>query len=145
MTTIADVATAVTAAIGLSKELIGVDKALHEAEFKLKIAELTVALANAKIGLAEIENQLRQKDGEIARLSAFSMDLAGKVVKNGFYMDTFEDGSPKGDPYCPYCIERKEGLFRVRHVNKPGRPSMCPHCEMEYSNAPHYLYERQPR
>jgi hypothetical protein len=145
MTTIADVATAVTAAIGLSKELIGVDKALHEAEFKLKIAELTVALANAKIGLTEIEDQLRQKDKQIERLSAFDLELAGKAMKNGFYMDTFEDGGPKGDPYCPYCIERKEGLFRVRHTGKPGRISMCPHCEMEYSNAPHYLYEKQSR
>jgi hypothetical protein len=57
LTTIAEVAGAVTAAIGLSKELIGVDKALHEAEFKLKIAELTSALAGAKIGLAEVEDQ----------------------------------------------------------------------------------------
>jgi hypothetical protein len=144
MTTIADVATAVTAAIGLSKELVGVDKALHEAEFKLKIAELTVALANAKTGLVEIEAQLRQKDKEIDRLSTFGVDLEGKVTKNGFHYEAFEDGSPKGDPYCPYCIERKQGLFRIRHINKPGRPSMCPHCEMEYVNAPRYFYEKQP-
>jgi hypothetical protein len=35
MTTIEDVATAATAATGLSKELIGVDKAVHEAELKI--------------------------------------------------------------------------------------------------------------
>lgn len=145
LTTIAEVAGAVTAAIGLSKELIGVDKALHEAEFKLKIAELTSALAGAKIGLAEVEDQLRAKDKEIERLTAFNTDLNGKIIKNGFYMDTFEDGGPRGDPYCPYCIDRKAGLYRLRHLNKPGRPSGCPHCKNEFGNAPHYLYEKQAK
>jgi predicted Zn-ribbon and HTH transcriptional regulator len=145
VTTISEVATAVTAAIGLSKELINVDKALHEAEFKLKIAELTSALAGAKVGLAEVEDQLRAKDKEIERLSTFNLDLSGKITKSGFFMDPFDDGSPKGDPYCPYCVERKAGLFRLRHLHKPGRPSGCPHCKNEFANAPHYLYERQPR
>lgn len=95
------------------------------------------------MGLVDVADQLRAKDDEIARLSAFAVDLSGKVFKDGFYMDMFEDGTPKGDPYCSYCIDRKAGLFRLHHLNKPGRPSGCAHCKTEYFGVPHYFYEKR--
>src|SRR5690554_6727577 len=99
----------VTAAIGFARELNNVNVQMDQAVLKLKIAELTGALADAKLGLVDIADELRAKDGEIARLAALEVDLSNKIVKDGFYMDAFEDGSPKGDAYCTYCIERKAG------------------------------------
>lgn len=141
---IAATLSAVTAAIGLAKELRSIDAQVNQAELKLKIADLTASLAEAKMGLVDVADQLKAKDEEITRLSAFDMDLSNKVFVRGFYLDTFEDGTtPRGDPYCPYCIDRKAGLFRLRQIDKPGRPSACAHCKTEYSNAPRYFYEKQ--
>ena len=42
-----------SAAIGLAKELVGINKAVDEATWKLKTAELTSALADAKMGVTE--------------------------------------------------------------------------------------------
>ncbi|WP_192257364.1 hypothetical protein [Mesorhizobium caraganae] len=140
---IAATISAVTAAIGLAKEIRSIDAQIDQAELRLKIADLTSSLAEAKMGLVDVADQLRQKDNEIARLSAFEGDLSDKIFKDGFHMDAFEDGTPKGDPYCPYCIERKMGLFRLHHLDKPGRPSGCPHCKTVYVHAPHYFYEKR--
>jgi len=45
-----EVITSMSAAIGLAKELVGINKAVDEATWKLKTAELTSALADAKNG-----------------------------------------------------------------------------------------------
>lgn len=140
---IAATISAVSAAIGLAKEIRSIDTQVDQAELKLKIADLTSSLAEAKMGLVDVADQIREKDDEISRLTAFDLDLQGKTLKQGFYMDTFEDGGPRGDPYCPYCIDTKKGLFRVRKLNKPGGVSGCPHCRTEYVHAPHYFYEKQ--
>jgi hypothetical protein len=55
MTTLAEGAAAVGAALNLTKELVGVNRALNEAEFKLKIAEVTSSLATVKISLADAQ------------------------------------------------------------------------------------------
>lgn len=141
---IAAIIATVSAAIGFARELNNVEVQVDQAVLKLKIAELTGALADAKLGLVDIADELRAKDAEITRLAALKVDLSNKIIKDGFYMDTFEDGSPKGAPYCTYCVERKAGLFRLHHMNKEGRPSGCPHCKTEYRHAPHYSYEKRP-
>jgi hypothetical protein len=140
---IAALITTVSAAIGFARELNNVDVQIDQAALKLKIAELTGSLAEAKLGLVEVAEDIRAKDAEIERLRAFEINLEDKIFKDGFYMDAFEDGSPKGDAYCPYCIDMKEGLFRLRHLDKPGRPSGCAHCKTEYRHAPHYFYEKR--
>lgn len=98
---IAGAISAVTAAIGFARELNQVGAQVDQAALKLKIAELTGALAEAKLGLVDVAEQLRAKDAEINRLSTFDLALNDKIFFEGFYLDTFEDGSPKGDPYCP--------------------------------------------
>jgi hypothetical protein len=48
-----EVIASMSAAIGLAKELVGINKAVDEATWKLKTAELTSALADAKMGVTE--------------------------------------------------------------------------------------------
>src|SRR5690606_3293548 len=115
-----------------------------QATLKLKVAELTSALAETQLGLLEMSEELRAKDAEIQRLSQLPIDLSSKLMVRAYYLDAFEDGTPKGEPYCPYCIETKAGMFRLNKTHNSLR-MRCPHCKNEYQNAPNYYYEKQQR
>jgi hypothetical protein len=123
---------AVTAAIGLVKDLKEIDAQFDKAEMKLKIAELTVALADAKMGLVEVAQQLRDKDAQIADLNAKVKYRAEKLVdQNGFRYKSV-DGKASGLPYCPAC--ENKGLFikLAQDRNAPGHPYKCPNCRADY-------------
>jgi len=132
MTTIAEAAAAVTAAIGLTKELVGVNKALSEAEFKLKIAELSSALAAAQMGMIDVQKTIVSKDAEIEDLKksfAFRQEL---VEKNGFKYRKKDAGGPTGSAFCPRCEEADKKFYQLTTLNKAGRPYGCPNCKAEY-------------
>ncbi len=65
---VANILGSITSAISVTKELVQIDKAFDEAQWKLKLAELTTALADAKIGLAELRDEIQARDSEIAKL-----------------------------------------------------------------------------
>ncbi|MGJ4903312.1 hypothetical protein ACQR0V_17235 [Bradyrhizobium sp. HKCCYLS2058] len=133
MSTIAEGAAALTAAIGFSKELLNLNKALTEAEFKLKIADLTSALATAKIAVADFQDELRQKDAEISALKKafeFKQDL---IEQRGFKYRKNAEGNPTGSAFCPRCEQNKGRFYQLTVVHKPGMPYACPECKAEYS------------
>lgn len=131
----------ISAAIGFARELSSVDVQVDQASLKLKIAELTGALADAKLGLIDVAEAMRALQAEVDRLSAFTVELAGKQFTQGFYFDRHENGEPRGTPFCPYCIDRKVGMYHLRQLDKPGRPWGCPHCKNEYRHAPYYNWD----
>ncbi|MGN6307301.1 MAG: hypothetical protein ACTHNH_20990 [Mesorhizobium sp.] len=140
MVDVAGAISAVTAAIGFARELNNVDIQVDQAALKLKIAELTGSLAEAKLGLVEIADQLRDKDGEIARLRSAFEFKASLVEKDGFKFETFEDGTPKGEPFCPRCEQNLGRFYRMSMVVGGGR--QCPECKTNYLRTPAYMWER---
>jgi hypothetical protein len=138
MTTIAEGAAALGAAINLSKELIGVNRSFNEAEFKLKIADLTSSLATVKISLADAQQQLQQRDSEIGSLKknlAFREDL---VETNGFKYRKQGDGSPIGTAFCPVCEQKNGNFFNLVRTQKPGIPYCCPSCKSDFGHVAAY-------
>src|SRR5215475_4801976 len=96
MTTIAEGAAAVTAALNLAKELVGVNKAFNEAEFKLKIAELSSSLATAKIALADAQEELHKKEAENSGLRK-SFEFAAELIEyQGYKYRKGKQGQPVG-------------------------------------------------
>lgn len=101
----ADPITAVTAAIGLTKQLLGLAVAAKDADAKLAIAELQVQLAEIKTRLAELideNNNIKQE------LKAATSDIAEVVFKDGLYYKPDGDG-----PFCTACYDSKKALVRV--------------------------------
>lgn len=131
MTTISDAAVALTAALGVTKELIGVNKMLSEAEFKLKIADLSTTLAKAQIALTEVQADLVAKEKAIANLKAAFAFKGETIQRNGFKYRA-KDGKPVGNAFCPRC-EIVDGRFvPIFQSQKPGRSFECPQCHNDY-------------
>jgi hypothetical protein len=135
MTTAAEVAGAVTAALGVTKDLIAVNRLVSEAEFKLKIAELNTALATAQSGLVDVQKAIVDRDKEIAALKASFAFKETLIEVRGFkYRE--KSGRPVGGAYCPRC-ELEDGRFMPLTMSaKPGRIFICPQCKSEYNRGP---------
>ena len=134
MTTIAEGAAAVTAALNLGRDLLNVNKAYNDAEFKLKIAEITASLATVKMSLAEAQSLLIEKDQEnvaLKRSMAFKAEL---VERSGFKYRKNDQGQPNGPPFCPRCEEKDGRFYQLIQSEKAGRGLDCPNCDRTYVN-----------
>ena len=126
---------ALTAAIGLVRELKSADAQFSEASLKLKIAELSVALADAKSAMVDASEALRARDAEISRLRTELDFRSTKLVDKGqfrYFVD--ESGNPTGTPICPKCEKKGEYLSVVQDRSKgAGRVTYyCPGCRSNY-------------
>lgn len=126
---------AVTAALGLVKELREIDSQLDKAELRLKIADLTGALSDAKLGLIDVAEQLRAKDDEISRLKELVAFRETKLSDQGeFRYFADETGAPKGAPICPRC-EKKGDFHRLAQDRSKGAGRItyyCPACSANF-------------
>lgn len=126
---------ALTAALGLAKEIREIDSQFDKAELKLKVAELTVALSDAKVGLLDVAEQVRAKDKEIAQLRELLAFRETKLSDQGefrYFVD--ENGSPKGAPICSRC-ERNGNFHKVVQDRSKGIGKItyyCPSCQANY-------------
>ncbi|WP_105426532.1 hypothetical protein [Neorhizobium tomejilense] len=126
-------------AIGIVKDLREVEKGLSEGEIKARMAEMYSSLADVKMALADTQEELRAKDQEIDRLRSAFATKEKTVKERGFSLLTFEDGEPKGEPFCPVC-EQKAG--RYFHLSMMTGKFKCPNCKAEYGDAPVHVWER---
>ena len=139
---IAGAIAAVTASIGLVKEIKEIDSSVDKANLRLKIADLTSALADAKLGLVEIRDELAQKDSRIASLQALltTRDTTTAIHNNKRYF-TNSAGEPAGAPICPIC-ERSGYLLAMvqdRSRGTSGTFYTCPKCKANYGTHPGVL------
>lgn len=140
MTTVTEVAGAVTAALGITKDLINVNKLASDAEFKLKIAELNTSLAAAQNGLVDVQRTIGERDKEIAALKASFAFKETLIEVRGFKYKE-KGGKPVGGAFCPRC-ELEDGRFMPLTMSaKPGRIFVCPRCKSEYSHGPTFYNE----
>ncbi len=129
-----------TQAVGIAKDLRQIDKGLSDAEYKAKMAELYEALAEVKMSLADAQLAMRERDEEIKRLKAATSLKVSTVEKDGFRFLTFEDGTPKGDPFCPRCEQVDARFFHIAQLT--GARNRCPVCNSEYGSVPRYIWDR---
>jgi hypothetical protein len=136
---IANILGSISSAIAVTKELVQIDKAFDEAQWKLKLAELTTALADAKIGLAELRDEIQARDAEIAKLQkAFAFQ--GECIRVGDDIYEQRDGKPVGMPFCPRC-HGVDGVFvKLVETIEQGRPAKCPNCKGNLGRKGRYLY-----
>ncbi len=127
-------------AIGIAKDLREIDKGLDAGEFKAKMADLYSSLADVKMALADAQAELKAKDQELERLRSSFATKEQTTRKDGFSLLTFDDGEPKGDPFCPVCEQKEGRLFHIAHLM--GGKSKCPNCESEFGYVPRYVWER---
>jgi hypothetical protein len=130
----------VTAALGVTKDLLAVNKLVSEAEFKLKIAELNTALAAAQSGLVDVQKTLSERDKEIAELKA-SFALKETLIEVRGFKYREKGGRPVGGAFCPLC-ELEDGRFMPLTMSaKHGRIFVCPRCKSEYNRGPTFYNE----
>ncbi|WJR67652.1 hypothetical protein QTA58_02485 [Neorhizobium sp. CSC1952] len=127
-------------AIGIAKDLREIDKGLDAGEFKAKMAELYSSLADVKMALADAQEELKARNQEIERLRASFAIKETTIKKDGFSMLAFEDGTPRGDPFCPVCEQKEGRLFHIAELS--GGKSKCPNCQSEFGYVPRYLWQR---
>ncbi|MEJ5019301.1 hypothetical protein WH297_06050 [Ochrobactrum vermis] len=126
---------AVTAAIGLAKELRSIDKEYDKAELKLKIADLAEALADAKQNILSIGDDIKERDDEIRHLKDLLSFKNDKLIDKGqFRYFADQDGKPTGTPICPVCEKSGKFLAVVQDRSKGvGRVTyVCPSCKSNY-------------
>lgn len=128
----------VATAVQITKDLRALDQSMDAAVAKAQLVSLMEQLSNVRMQLLDAREESRDQEDEIKRLSTFSISLEGKSFEHGFYFDTNEAGHPRGEPYCSYCIETRQGLFHMRQLGISGLPWECPHCKTEYLSAPAY-------
>lgn len=135
---VAGTLSAITAAIGLAKELKDVDHQLDKADLKLKVAELTSALAEAKMGLVDVADQLRAKDEHIIALRERLQFKADKLIDRGSFRYFSDGGDPVGPPVCPVCEAKGLFLKLAQDRSTNGYPYKCPNCKANYGHVSVY-------
>jgi hypothetical protein len=134
-----EVLSSITAAIGLAKELVDVDKAIDRAQWKLKLADLTSALADAKVGVVELKDEIEVRDKEIARLKK-SFEFQGSTIKkHDMVYEAQGSGEPVGMPFCPRCLNVDGRHIKLTALQKPGRPTQCPECKSDFDQQSEYI------
>ena len=134
---------AVSTSLTIVKQLRDLDASMETAVKKAELISLMEKLSEVRMQLLDAREEAREKDATILKLQSFDAEsLRHKVFERGFYYDAFEDGSPRGDPYCAHCIDTKRGLYRLQRSTKGGRLDYCPECKNEFHLVSHHRWER---
>jgi len=122
---------AITAALGLARELRQIDVNLEKAELKLKLADITEALAEAKVALTEASLRISELERAAAAKSTDSQHIA-RLSKQG---ELYYDGPVAiSNAKCPHCVEVKRLVVGL-HVEPFDQTILaCSNCKNSYSN-----------
>ncbi|WP_313030460.1 hypothetical protein [Brucella sp.] len=140
--TIADALAAVTGALKVVNELRAIDAQFDKAELKARLADVMSQLADAKMGLIEASDAIDAEKKETNRLKQ-AFEFRGTLVEHkGFKYETFEDGGPKGEPFCPRCEQNLGRFYRLTQVRGGGYSNLvCPDCKANF-NASVYVWQK---
>ncbi|MQV46514.1 hypothetical protein [Sinorhizobium medicae] len=129
-------------AIGIVKDLREVDKGLDTGEYKARMAELYSALADVKMALADAQAEIRSKDALIEELKGNFQKNVDLVEHHGFKYEKFEDGSPKGIPFCPRCEQNFGRYYRLARAEGARGAMKCPECKSDYRHVTEFFWEQ---
>lgn len=100
-----DIVTSVTAAVGLTRQLVDLASIAKDAKAKAIVADLQLELAEVKIRLAELIEQNLQLKTELKNAKSQETDLK---LRGDLYYKTDGDG-----PFCTCCYDSDRKLIRV--------------------------------
>lgn len=131
--TIIEAIASVTGALKIVNELRSIDAHFDKAELKARLADVMSQLADAKMGLIDASVAIEAEKSETKRLKQ-AFEFRGKLVEhNGFKYETFEDGGPKGVPFCPRCEQNLGRFYRLTQVRGGGYSNLtCPECKANF-------------
>jgi hypothetical protein len=129
-------------AIGIVKDLREVDKGLDTGEYKARMAELYSALADVKMALADAQEEIKAKDDLIEELRGNFQTRANLVEYHGFKYEKFDDGSPKGIPFCPRCEQNLGRYYRLARADGARGDMKCPECKSDYKRITEFFWEK---
>lgn len=119
---------------------IGIARAVREinfdqADLRVKMLELIDTLTESKIALTDAQEDLQEKDREIARLTAAFARTGELVQRQGYQFLKNTRGEPQGTPVCSRCLE-VDGriMLTTRHTGERGTV-VCPQCKTVYTAA----------
>lgn len=134
--------TAITGALQVVKELRAIDAQLDKADLKAKLADVMASLADAKIALVEANDALAAEKMETERLKLAFEFRRNLVEHHGFKYEAFDDGGPKGEPFCPRCEQNNGRFYRLTRIRGGGYSSLaCPECKSPFQ-ASTYVWEK---
>lgn len=139
---IASSISAITGALQVVKELRAIDAQLDKADLKAKLADVMNSLADAKMALIDANEALGVQKSEAQRLKG-AFEFKGNLVESrGFKYESFDDGGPKGEPFCPRCEQNKGRYYRLNRIKGGGFSSLeCPDCKSTFQ-ATTYVWEK---
>jgi hypothetical protein len=119
------IAGSISAAIGITKELVSADRAFDKAELRLKLADLMVELANARTEALDIQMDNARLHIELTKLQQRLSFQGSLRFKMPYYIS---EGQEDGGPYCANCWDG-EHLAMHLIVRDPGEwyCSRCKH------------------
>ncbi len=121
-------------AVDIAKALRQADQSLATAELKLKVVELLGEIVEAKTAMVEVQEIVRDKDSEVARLKD-ALRIKGEVVKAGdaiFLKDP--DGKVRGDAMCLHCWTSQARLNPLVGFAGDRHRYVCHACKSCYDN-----------
>lgn len=130
---------ALTGTLQVVKDLRAIDAGFDKAELKASLADVMSSLADAKIALTEAEEKIAAQKKEILNLRSSFEKRADLVEYKGLKFEAKEDGSAKGDPFCPRCEQKDGFLMRLAQGLVPNKMN-CPECKTSYNNVPRFPY-----
>ncbi|MBB5045927.1 hypothetical protein HNR60_000662 [Rhodopseudomonas rhenobacensis] len=117
------------AALNIVKQLNDVDRSLGEGELRAKIASLYVNLAEVKMALADAQQEIHEKDREIAELKKRTALAKPMIEVHGFSYEAVEGKPTGGLPFCPNCLLEEVQIRPVKVLHA----FQCPRCKSHFS------------
>ena len=126
-----DFMTAIAAAgqaINLVKELDG--QSGGDPQRKLKFAEAISLIADLKNALVEANAAAKGQEQEFDTLRRNFRLFTETVEVLGYHYDKDEKGRPKGNAYCPVCMQKDGYMLLLTQTQERGHNELqCPNCK----------------
>ncbi len=115
-------------AINLVKELDG--QSGGDPQRKLKFAEAISLIADLKNALVEANAAAKGQEQEFDTLRRNFRLFTETVEVLGYHYDKDEKGRPKGNAYCPVCMQKDGYMLLLTQTQERGRNELqCPNCK----------------
>lgn len=100
---------------------------LNEKEQLVHLRSVFVDMKQEIIDLREENYSLKQKHHEA---SAHQTLLDSLIEVDGFFYDKDGENKPVGYPYCPMCLRKENGPFKMLRLAH--NASVCPNCNSRF-------------
>lgn len=112
-----------------ARKLQEIGKRIDQADLREEIVSQRELLLDARDAISDLRDENATLIGSLEKMRSSKSRLESLTEVDGFHYDKSKGEAPIGLPYCPACIERGDGFFRLVQANGQGRPHQCPGCK----------------